>query len=197
MMRTGPIYDSGTSSREAESAVMSNRRERPEDPAWPPIRYGEWGPAVRVRVEHSAVWAFARAVIDENPIYGSAEAARAAGFSGIPTPPTFSFAWLHSCALPGLQASGLVPSMLPPGADLFKTAAAPGAVYLHGEQTFTWHRQPMVGDVLEGRMRISDPIEKMGGGGRMVLSYVQTDWTALDASPVVTEDTTYLLLPGD
>jgi hypothetical protein len=46
-------------------------------------------------------------------------------------------------------------------------------------------------------MRISEPIEKMGGAGRMVISHVQMGWTALDASPVVTEDTTYILLPGD
>jgi acyl dehydratase len=176
---------------------MSTGQERRGAPDRPSIRYGEWGPAVRVCLEQSAVWAFARAVIDENPIYGSAEAASAAGFSGIPTPPTFSFAWLYSCAVPGLQASGSVPSMLPPGSDLFKTAASRGAIYLHGEQAFTWHRQPVVGDLLEGRMRISEPIEKVGGGGRMVMSHVQTGWTALDASPVVTEDTTYILLPGD
>jgi acyl dehydratase len=181
----------------AGSAAMSNRQKRPAALDRPPVRYGEWGPAVRVRLEHSAVWTFARALTDENPIYGSEEAANAAGFSGIPIPPTFSFAWLHSCALPGLQASGLVASMLPPGADLFKTAASPGAVYLHGEQSFTWHRQPKVGDLLEGRMRISEPTEKKGGGGRMVVSHVQTSWTTVDAAPVVTEDTTYILLPGD
>jgi len=176
---------------------MSNGRGRPERADRSPVRYGEWGPAVRVRLEHSAVWAFARAVTDENPIYGSAEAARAAGFSGIPTPPTFSFAWLYSCAVPGLQVDGVVESMIPPGSDLFKTAASPGAIYLHGEQAFIWHRQPVVGDLLEGRMRISEPIEKMGGAGPMVISHVQTGWTALDGSPVVTEDATYILLPGD
>ncbi len=177
--------------------MMSNGRGGPDQPDGSQIRYGEWGPAVRVRLEHSAVWAFARAVTDENPIYGSAQAASAAGLPGIPTPPTFTFAWLYSCALPGLQAGGAVESMIPPGSDLFKTAPRPGAIYLHGEQSFTWHRQPLVGDLLEGRMRISEPIEKRGGAGRMVISHVQTGWTALDASPVVTEDTTYILLPGD
>lgn len=176
---------------------MSDQLERPEPLDRPAIRYGEWGPSVRVRVEHAAVWAFARAVQDENPVYGSLDAASAAGLPGIPTPPTFSFAWLHSCGLPGLQPRGSVRSMVPPGSDLFQTAPSAGAVYLHGEQSFLWHRQPMVGDLLEGRMRIAEPIEKAGGAGRMVLSHVQTRWTTLDAEPVVTEDTTYILLPGD
>jgi hypothetical protein len=175
---------------------MNRRPERGEAPSESPVHYGDWGPAVRVRLEHSAVWAFARAVKDENPSYGSAEAASAAGLAGIPTPPTFSFAWLYSCALPGLQPGGWVRSMLPPGANLFKTVPAPGAVYLHGEQSFTWHRQPAVGDVLEGRMRISEPVEKMSGQRKMVLSHVQTRWTTLDAAPVVTEDATYILLPA-
>ncbi|HSO94890.1 MAG TPA: MaoC family dehydratase N-terminal domain-containing protein [Acidimicrobiia bacterium] len=161
------------------------------------IRYGEWGPAVRVRVEHSAVWAFARAIHDENPVYASLESAMAAGHPGIPVPPTFSFAWLHSCALPGLQPGGsLPPSMLAPGSDLFRTAASPGAIYLHGEQMFTWHDQPVVGEVLEGRVRVSDPVEKQGGQ-RMVLSHVQTVWSTLEGTPVVTEDATYILLLGD
>jgi acyl dehydratase len=162
-----------------------------------PVRYGGWGPAVQVRVEHSAVWAFARAIHDENPVYASSEAATAAGLPGIPTPPTYSFAWLHACALPGLQAGGAVPpSMLPPGSDLFRTAPSPGAIYLHGEQMFTWHAQPHVGDVLEGRVRVSEPIEKQGRQ-RMVLSHVQTVWSTLDGAPVVTEDATYILVPGD
>jgi acyl dehydratase len=158
-------------------------------------RYGDWGPAVRVRVEHAAAWAFARAVKDENPVYAFAAAAASAGLSGIPVPPTFSFAWLHACALPDLQPDGSVPpSMLPPGTDLFGTGGPARGVYLHGEQTFTFHRPPRVGEVLDGRTRVSAPVEKSARRGQMVLSHVQTRWSTPDGAPVVTEDATYILL---
>ena len=175
--------------------TVSDNRDRFDVRDEATTQYGEWGPPVRVRVEHSAVWAFARAVKDENPVYASVTESASHGLSGIPVPPTFSFAWLHSCALPDLQPGGSVASMLPPGSDLFGTGGPVGGIYLHGEQTFVFHGQPRVGDLLEGRMRVSEPVEKWARRGRMVLSRVQTRWSTPDGAPVVTEEATYILLP--
>jgi acyl dehydratase len=45
--------------------------------------------AYRVRVERGPVEFFASAVKDANPVYHDPAAAKAAGFDGIPAPPTF------------------------------------------------------------------------------------------------------------
>ena len=145
--------------------------------------FGDWGPPVTVRVERSAAWAFARAVGDDDPRYAAGDA----------VPPTFSFAWLYTCAV---APSGTVPSLMPPGADLFRRGAAPNGVFLHGEQSFTFHRPVEVGALLEGRMRVGEPVEKQSSRGTMVLTRVQTRWTA-DGEPVVTDEATYILLLAD
>ncbi len=147
--------------------------------------FGEWGPSVSVRIERSAVWAFARAVGDDDPRYATG--------AGV-VPPTFSVAWLHSCAIP--SPSGTVPSLMPPGADLFRRGAAPNGVFLHGEQSFTFHRAVEVGSVLEGRMRVGEPVQKQSSRGTMVVTRVQTCWTE-DGDPVVTDEATYILLLSD
>jgi acyl dehydratase len=146
--------------------------------------FGDWGPPAMVRVERSAVWAFARAVCDDDPRYAAAEG---------PVPPTFSFAWLYTCAV---TSSGTVPSLMPPGADLFRRGAAPNGVFLHGEQSFTFHRPVEVGALLEGRMRVGEPVEKQSSRGTMVMTRVQTRWTA-EGEPVVTDEATYILLLTD
>ena len=51
--------------------------------------------ASTIHVERGPVANFAAAVTDENPVYRSVEAAREAGFDGIPAPPTFTFAAQH------------------------------------------------------------------------------------------------------
>lgn len=146
--------------------------------------FGEWGPTVTVRIDRSAVWSFARAVCDDDPAYAV----------GAGVPPTFSFAWLYSCAIPAV--SGALPSLMPPGTDLFGRGPAPSGMFLHGEQSFTFHRPLEVGAVLEGQMRIGEPTEKHSSRGTMVLTRVQTRWTA-DGEPVITDEATYILLLAD
>jgi hypothetical protein len=60
-------------------------------------------------------------------------------------------------------------------------------LFLHGEQHFTYHRPVCVGDVLDGRMRTSQPIARTGRRGPMEVTYFQTTWTDLDDRPVVDE----------
>ena len=46
-------------------------------------------------VERGKIAEFARAIRDDNPIYFDEKKARAAGFAGIPAPPTFFEVWLR------------------------------------------------------------------------------------------------------
>ena len=150
----------------------------------------EWGPPTRVRIEQGAVRLFARAVKDRNPVYASEQAARAAGFGAVPCPPTFTFAVAHAGAWPDLQPESPSANAAEPSTP----AAGPG-LYLHGEQEFVYHRQPVVGDELEGRTRISLPQRKEGGRRPMELTWYQTRWCDLTGVPVVDELITSIYLP--
>jgi len=153
--------------------------------------WNDWGPPTRVRIEHGPVWVFARAVKERNPVYASDRAARAAGFDAVPCPPTFTFVVAHAGARPDLQPE-------PPAgvaADLSAASVAGPGLYLHGEQEFVYHRQPAVGDELEGRTRVSRPQRKDGGRQPMVLTWYQTRWCDLDGTPVVDELITSVYLP--
>ena len=68
--------------------------------------------------------------------------------------------------------------------DLF----ARGALVLHGEQEFVYHRTPVAGDVLDGLQTITDIYEKASDTAHMTFVVMETQWTdARDGSPVVTE----------
>jgi MaoC dehydratase-like protein len=154
--------------------------------------WGAWSAPTRVRIEHSPVWAFARAVKDKNPVYASEGAARASGLDGVPCPPTYTF---------GMSAWGTFPDMQPAGAPPpTDTAAVTAALaeakgmHLHGEQLFEYARTPLVGDVLEGRRRISKPIRKEGRRP-LDMTYHQTEWRDAAGELVVREQTTALFIP--
>jgi acyl dehydratase len=159
------------------------------------VVWNDWGPAVRVRVDAAPVMLFARAVRDSSPIYRSEHAAADAGFASVPVPPTFTFVMTDSGTFPDLQPEGGVGSMYAgSGHDAEATFARRG-LYLHGEQHFTYHRPVSVGDVLEGRMRNSQPIARDARRGPMEVTYFQTRWTDLDGAPVVDERIVSLFFP--
>ena len=147
----------------------------------PPTSSGTtWGPPVRVEIEHAPVMLFARAVKDRSAVYASEHAAHAAGFDRVPVPPTFTFVMASAGAFPDIQPAGGTGSMYADtGADA-ATAFARDGLYLHGEQHFTYHRPVCVGDVLEGRMRTSQPIARQARRGPMEVTYFQTNWTDLE-----------------
>jgi peroxisomal enoyl-CoA hydratase 2 len=145
-----------------------------------------------VRIEHGPVWAFARAVKDDSPLYASEQAAADAGFDGVPVPPTFTFVMTHEGAFPDLQ-----PEETPPPPDAAETAALysrPG-LFLHGEQEFVYHRWPLVGEVLEGRTRTSSPFTREGTRRPMEFTLYETLWSDLEGEPVVSERITSIFLP--
>jgi len=159
--------------------------------------FGEWGPPVRVRIDAAPVWLFARALKDRNPVYSSERAAHDAGFDAVPVPPTFTFVMTHGATFPDLQPEGGSGSLAPADSALPTDSASDAGLYLHGEQHFEYHRQPVVGDVLEGRMRVSKSFAKEGRRGVMQMTILQTRWRdAATGDPVVTEQIVSVYLPG-
>ncbi len=138
----------------------------------------------KVVVERGPVTFFAEAVKDEDPIYRDPEAARAAGFSDIPAPPTFPFVMDHWGKFRELQ-----PKDAPSGNPLM-TALGPlmakGGLILHGEQEFVYHRPVVVGDVLVGEGKVVDAYQKESKGRTMTFVVTETNWTDESGQPVVT-----------
>jgi hypothetical protein len=168
-----------------------NFDQPPDDVEW-----NEWGPPVRVAIEHSPVMLFARAVKDDSAVYSSERAARDAGFERVPVPPTYTFVMSSAGAFPDIQPAGGTGSMYASaGADAASVFARDG-LFLHGEQHFTYHRPVCVGDVLEGRMRTSKPIARRARRGPMEVTYFQTTWADPEGRPVVDERIVSLFFPN-
>jgi acyl dehydratase len=143
--------------------------------------------AYKVRVERGPVEFFASAVLDENPVYHDPEAAAAAGFAATPVPPTFSFAMQHMGAFRELQPPDPTQCVNPMHAvmgDLY----AKGALILHGEQEFVYHRPMVVGDVLAGEGTVVDAYEKETDSAVMTFIVIETAWRDdKTGDPVLTE----------
>jgi len=146
---------------------------------------GAW----RVVLDRAVLANFAKAVGDVSPVYQREEAANAAGLSGVPAPPTFTFAapfWsaFRADDQPPDPTGGAGNPMHSIMGELF----AKGALVLHGEQEFTFHRTPVAGDVLDGLQTITDIYEKETDRARMTFVVMETVWSdAATSQPVVTE----------
>jgi hypothetical protein len=123
----------------------------------------------RVEIERGPVKVFAAAVKDSNPVYAG---------DGAPVPPTYPFSWSFHGSRSESSVTGLPIEKL----------RGKGRMILHGEQEFVYHRLPKVGDVLEGKGRISDVYEReRSNGGSMEFYVTDTDWTdANTGEPVCT-----------
>ena len=108
----------------------------------------------------------------------ASEAARDAGLAAVPAPPTFTFAAPYWSAFraddqPADPTAGVGNPMHSIMGDLF----AKGALVLHGEQEFKYHRTPVAGDVLDGVQTITDIYEKETDNARMTFVVMETEWT--------------------
>ena len=99
-------------------------------------------------IERSRLRFFAKAIGETDPVYTDEAAARAAGYTDLPAPPTFLFA--------AELDSGATDRML---ADL----GVPITSILHGEQGFSYHRPACAGDVVTVASTITDIYDKKGG----------------------------------
>jgi len=105
-------------------------------------------------IERSRLQFFAKAIGETDPVYTDVAAARAAGYTDLPAPPTFLFA--------AELDSGAVFRLLD---DL----QVPIAKLLHGEQGFSYHRSACAGDTVTVRSSISDIYDKKGGALEFVV----------------------------
>ena len=148
---------------------------------------GAW----RVVLDRAVLAQFAKSVGDTSRVYQRDAEAQAAGLAGVPAPPTFTFAapyWgaFHADEQPADPTAGAAGGnpMHKIMGDLF----AQGALVLHGEQEFVYHRTPVAGDVLDGVQSITDIYEKETDTARMTFIVMETAWTDANTSePVVTE----------
>jgi hypothetical protein len=159
----------------------------------PALTWSPWSAPSFAKVERTGVHLLVKALQDRNPVYHSAAEARAAGFSDVPCPPTYTFVLSHGGAWPDLQAQT-------PKAAIEENATVGLAnmkgLFLHGEQHFTYHRTPVVGEVLQARRRTSEPYEKASRRGTMQVTHYETEWSDLEGTPVVTETIVGLFIPG-
>lgn len=112
-------------------------------------------------VDRSKVREFARALGDPDPVYTDVDAARAAGFSDIPVPPTFVVSSAHWREEDNIATLGL---------DLRRV--------LHGECGWEYHGPVVVGDELTASRRVSGVSTREGRrGGTMTMVSIETDFT--------------------
>jgi acyl dehydratase len=96
---------------------------------------------------------FAKAIGETNPIYFNEQAARDAGYPGLPLPPTFLFS---------------LEFQIPSNAWRDELGIVTARV-LHGEESFQYHRMAYAGDTLRFDVRIADIYDKKGGALEFVV----------------------------
>jgi peroxisomal enoyl-CoA hydratase 2 len=137
---------------------------------------------VRLPVEAGKIHEFASAIHDFAPRYRDPAAAAHEGFDAVPAPPTFTVAVNH---FPdeALQEAGGILGVL--GLDLPRV--------LGGEQSWTYHRTPVAGDVLDGDIRVI-AIERKAGkqGGEMTFVTTEIEFRDSQGEPVVTQRNTVI-----
>jgi N-terminal half of MaoC dehydratase len=138
---------------------------------------GAW----RVTVERAPIANFARVLGDTNEV-----------LADTPAPPTFSFVMAYWGAYPSDQPPDPTASDQSAGTNpmhrIMGELHAKGALVLHGEQEFVYHRPIVAGDVLDGEQAITDMYEKETDAATMTFVVMETRWSdAKNGDPVVTE----------
>ena len=109
---------------------------------------GYESPPFTTTVEAGRLRFFARATGQRDPVYVDEDAARAAGYSSLPVPPTFLF----GVEMESSQSFQMLDKM---GVDLGRI--------VHGEQRFEYHGDICAGDTLTFVTRVTDIYDKKGG----------------------------------
>jgi acyl dehydratase len=143
--------------------------------------------AATIHIERGPVTRFAAAVTDANPVYKSVEAAREAGFDGIPAPPTFTFAASHWGVFPEDQPPDPTGGKGSPLRELMGGLMAEGGIVLHGEQEFIYHKPVQAGETLHQEGKITDLYSKESKGKTMTFLVMETVFKDDAGDPVVTE----------
>jgi acyl dehydratase len=116
---------------------------------------------VTAHVEPGRLRFFLNTLGEQNPVYRDEAAARGAGYSATPIPPTYLF------CLELMDAERPFEFLTELNIDLARV--------LHGEQRFTYHASVVVGDTLTFKSRVTGVADKKGGAMTMVI--VETEVT--------------------
>ena len=114
-------------------------------------------PSHTTQVEAGRLRFFAKATGETRPVYLDSAAARAAGYRELPAPPTFLFCLEND---------------VPDATAWMRQIGIDVARILHGEQSFTYHRDVCAGDVLTFKPLIEDIYDKKGGALEFVVRSV-------------------------
>ncbi len=136
-------------------------------------------------VERAPVTAFARAVLDDSPIYRNAEVARAEGFSNIPVPPTFGFSLQNWGRWEEMQHPADTTARNPM-MEIMGGLMSKGGLVLHGEESFEYHRPMVVGDVLNYEGVVKDVYQKPTGDRVMTFLVIEDTYTDESGEKVLT-----------
>jgi acyl dehydratase len=123
---------------------------------------------VTARVEPGRLRFFLNTLGENNPVYRDAEAARGAGYTATPVPPTYLF------CLEMMDAAEPFEFLTALNIDLARV--------LHGEQRFDYHAPVVLGDTLTFRSRVTSVTDKKGGA--MTLIVVETAITSQNGAHV-------------
>jgi acyl dehydratase len=137
-----------------------------------------------VVIERAPVTQFAAAVLDDSPVYRNAPAAAAAGFDGIPVPPTYGFSapnWGRWEELQPPAGDGTDPM-----AEVMGGLMRDGGIVLHGEQSFEYHQPVVAGDVLTYRGVVTDIYQKDSGSSTMTFMVIETTYVDEAGQPTLT-----------
>jgi len=146
----------------------------------------------RVLIEQGPVSVFASVVGADVALHSSSAAARAAGFDGVPVPPTYPFVMWFLGSHPDLQDDDSEAD-LRDLRDVSAALAAGGGMILHGEQEFRYHRPLLVGETVLFTGVIDEVTEKRGSDGRLMrFAKVRTEAIGADGKPAVTQVSTLL-----
>ncbi len=110
---------------------------------------------VTARVEPGRLRFFLDTLGETNPVYRDEAAARAAGFTAAPVPPTYLF------CLEMMDAPDPFEFLTALDIDLARV--------LHGEQRFDYHAPVVVGDTLTLTSRVTEVTDKKGGAMTLIV----------------------------
>jgi acyl dehydratase len=139
-----------------------------------------------ITVERAPVSAFAASVKDDKALFRNAEAARAAGFDGIPAPPTYFFSAAQNYGTFEEEQPEDTSGGRNPMAEVMGGLMASGGLILHGEQSFTYHRPVVVGEKLHHSGVVKDIYQKPTGDRTMTFMVIEDTYTDDTGEPVLT-----------
>ncbi len=135
-------------------------------------------------VERGPLMNFAKAVLDESPVYRNAEVAREEGFADIPAPPTFGFSIQNWGRWEELQIAEQPATN--PMFEVMGKLYAGGGMILHGEQEFTYHRPLVCGQTLHYEGVVKDIYQKVSGARTMTFIVTEDTYRDESGEPILT-----------